>query len=137
MQLCRVGKRGPGLSWGHGDGSVFAHAVRPHVCHAIAPSDHAGIGGSSPSQNGGASAVFAHPTGSRDARAAWGRLFAAVILAALAAPQCRAAEAVAVTVENASTPTLCAETDNVYLKLASSMVRRFSVEAVHPAYAGT
>jgi hypothetical protein len=48
-----------------------------------------------------------------------------------------AADAVAVTVENASTPTLCAETDNVYLKLASSVVRRFAIEAVHPAYAGT
>jgi hypothetical protein len=42
-----------------------------------------------------------------------------------------------VTVENASTPTLCAETDNVYLKLTSSAVQRFIVEAVHPDYAGT
>jgi hypothetical protein len=60
-----------------------------------------------------------------------------MILAALAAPPCLAADAVPVTVENASTPTLCAETDNVYLKLTSSAVRRFTVEAVHPAYAGT
>jgi hypothetical protein len=62
---------------------------------------------------------------------------ACLILAAMAASPCRAADAVAVNVDNASTPTLCAETDNVYLKLASSAVRRFTVEAVHPAYAGT
>jgi hypothetical protein len=48
-----------------------------------------------------------------------------------------AADAVAVAVENASTPTLCAESDNVYLKLTSSAVRRFTIDAVHPAYAGT
>ena len=52
-------------------------------------------------------------------------------------PACAAADAVAVAIENASTPTLCAETDNVYLKLTSSAVRRFTIEAVHPAYAGT
>jgi hypothetical protein len=47
------------------------------------------------------------------------------------------ANEVAVEVVNASVPTLCAETDNVYLKLSSSAVRRFEIEAVHPAYAGT
>src|ERR1700736_5863948 len=36
-----------------------------------------------------------------------------------------AVQNLAVDVENASTPALCAETDNVYLKLASSEVRRF------------
>jgi hypothetical protein len=61
-----------------------------------------------------------------------------VLFAWLALPaQAFAADAVAVAVENASTPTLCAETDNVYLKLTSSAVRRFTVEAIHPAYAGT
>jgi hypothetical protein len=55
----------------------------------------------------------------------------------LAAPACRAADAIPVTVENAGTPTLCAETDNVYLKLTSGAVRGFTIEAVHPAYAGT
>jgi hypothetical protein len=45
-----------------------------------------------------------------------------------------AAEPLAVEVENASTPTLCAETDNVYLKLISAQVRRFTIEARHPAY---
>src|SRR5258708_2869378 len=48
-----------------------------------------------------------------------------------------AADPVAVAVENASTPTLCAETDNVYLKLTSAAVRQFTIEATHPAYAGT
>jgi hypothetical protein len=43
----------------------------------------------------------------------------------------------AVDLINASEPTLCAEKDNVYLKLQSSEARRFTIEAVHPAYAGT
>jgi len=49
----------------------------------------------------------------------------------------RAADALAVDVTNESEPTLCAEKDNVYLKLQSAEARRFTVEAVHPAYAGT
>src|SRR5260370_39660077 len=60
------------------------------------------------------------------------------VLAVLLAPACSlAAGPIAVTVENASTPTLCAETDNVYLKLTSAAVRQFTIEAAHPAYAGT
>jgi hypothetical protein len=60
------------------------------------------------------------------------------VLAALTMKVCAcAAEPIAVAIENASTPTLCAETDNVYLKLTSTAVRQFSVEAIHPAYAGT
>ena len=47
------------------------------------------------------------------------------------------ADALAVDVINASEPTLCAEKDNVYLKLQSGEARRFTVEAVHPAYIGT
>ncbi len=43
----------------------------------------------------------------------------------------------AVDVINASEPTLCAEKDNVYLKLQSAEARRFTVEAAHPAYVGT
>ena len=39
--------------------------------------------------------------------------------------------------ENASEPTLCAEKDNVDLRLAAGEVRRFAIEAVHPAYMGT
>ena len=48
-----------------------------------------------------------------------------------------AADDLAVDVQNASEPTLCAEKDNVYLKLTSPEVRRFKIEAVHPAYIGT
>src|ERR1700678_1160184 len=59
-------------------------------------------------------------------------------LAVVAAPSCAfAANSLVVEVVNASTPTLCAETDNVYLKLTSAAVRRFVIEATHPAYAGT
>ena len=48
-----------------------------------------------------------------------------------------AADDLTVGVVNASEPTLCAETDNVYLKLFSPQVRSFKIEAVHPAYVGT
>src|SRR5437899_220005 len=66
------------------------------------------------------------------------RVCSSALLAVLFAPACSfAAGAIAVPIENASTPTLCAETDNVYLKLTSSAVRRFTIEATHPAYAGT
>jgi len=40
----------------------------------------------------------------------------------------------AVEVTNASEPVLCAEKDNVTLNLASPAVRRFRIEATHPAY---
>src|SRR5262245_37356097 len=49
----------------------------------------------------------------------------------------QAADELAVDVTNESEPTLCAEKDNVYLKLQSGVARHFTVEAVHPAYAGT
>jgi hypothetical protein len=49
----------------------------------------------------------------------------------------QAAEPLAVEVVNASVPTLCAETDNVYLQFLSAAVRRFHIIAEHPAYAGT
>jgi hypothetical protein len=48
-----------------------------------------------------------------------------------------AADDPTVQVVNASEPTLCAETDNVYLKLISDEVRGLTIEAVHPAYIGT
>src|SRR5437879_7364264 len=60
----------------------------------------------------------------------------AIAFAAFAAPAL-ATDDVAVDVQNASTPTLCAETDNVYVKLTSPEVRRFTIEAVHPNYIGT
>jgi hypothetical protein len=43
----------------------------------------------------------------------------------------------AVEVTGASEPVLCAEKDNVTVNLASGEVRRFTIEAVHPAYLGT
>ncbi len=48
-----------------------------------------------------------------------------------------AAQPVAVDVTGASEPVLCAEKDNVTLDFASSDVRRFRIEAAHPAYIGT
>ena len=47
------------------------------------------------------------------------------------------AKEVAVDVTNTSEPVLCAEKDNVTVNLASRDVRRFSIEAVHPAYMGS
>jgi len=43
----------------------------------------------------------------------------------------------AVEVVNASEPVLCAEKDNVTISLAARDVRRFRIEAAHPAYIGT
>jgi hypothetical protein len=54
-----------------------------------------------------------------------------------AASWAQSTDSVTVDVVNGSEPTLCAEKDNVYLKLHSGDVRRFTVEAVHPAYIGT
>jgi membrane-bound inhibitor of C-type lysozyme len=68
---------------------------------------------------------------------AW-REGAAAALALLAVTVgAHAADQLAVDVINESEPTLCAEKDNVYLKLQSQEARRFTVEAVHPAYVGT
>ncbi|HEX2656093.1 MAG TPA: hypothetical protein VHN11_20925 [Xanthobacteraceae bacterium] len=47
------------------------------------------------------------------------------------------ADEIGVEAVNASTPTLCAETDNVTVKLMSTEVRHFIIEAEHPAYIGT
>ena len=58
-----------------------------------------------------------------------------LLLGALGAAQ--AADSLAIDVVNASEPTLCAEKDNVYLKLQSGETRRFTIEASHPAYIGT
>ena len=63
-------------------------------------------------------------------------LLAALALALLCAPRAQAQD-IAVEAVNASTPTLCAEEDNVSIKLSSAAVRRFKVEAAHPAYMGT
>ncbi|HUS95664.1 MAG TPA: hypothetical protein VMX97_02875 [Hyphomicrobiaceae bacterium] len=44
------------------------------------------------------------------------------------------AKEIGVTVKNTSEPVLCAEKDNVTLTFASKAVRKFRIEAVHPAY---
>ncbi len=66
----------------------------------------------------------------------WRELILASLLLALPSAA-QAADALAVDVTNGSEPTLCAEKDNVYLKLQSPAVRRFTIEATHPAYIGT
>ena len=70
-----------------------------------------------------------------------GRLLAAGLLAMAgvlsAAPglaQSPGTEELAVRVDNASSPVLCAEEDNVTLTFRSDKVRRFRIEAVHPVY---
>jgi hypothetical protein len=66
------------------------------------------------------------------------RAVAAIALASmLALLPAQAANDLSVEIVNESEPTLCAEKDNVYLKLVSPEVRRFTIEAVHPAYMGT
>ncbi len=47
------------------------------------------------------------------------------------------AQPVAVDVSSASEPVLCAEKDNVTLNFAAPDVRRFRIEAAHPAFIGT
>ena len=66
----------------------------------------------------------------------WRELVFACALLFCAHATTQAADALAVDVVNASEPTLCAEKDNVYLKLQSGEARRFTVEAAHPAYMG-
>ncbi len=65
-----------------------------------------------------------------------GATLAAAVWSA-ASPHAQAAKEVAVEVTNASEPVLCAEKDNVTVSLASREVRRFSIEAAHPAYMGS
>src|ERR1700752_4464281 len=60
-----------------------------------------------------------------------------IAAALMLATGARAQDDIAVDVQNTSEPTLCAEKDNVYLKLSAPDVRRFKIEAVHPAYIGT
>jgi hypothetical protein len=62
---------------------------------------------------------------------------ATVSLLALASTPLAAAEPLAVEVANASEPVLCAEKDNVTVNFTSKDVRRFRIEAAHPAYIGT
>ena len=68
---------------------------------------------------------------------AWRKGLAAGLSLLAVTVAAEAADQIAVDVINESEPTLCAEKDNVYLKLQSGQARRFTIEAVHPAYAGT
>src|SRR6476469_842044 len=65
------------------------------------------------------------------------RCVSVLAFALLFATAAFAADGLAVDVQNASEPILCAEKDNVYLKMISTDVRRFTIEAVHPNYIGT
>jgi hypothetical protein len=58
----------------------------------------------------------------------------AVVAAMLVSGSMAGAEEFAVKVENHSKPVLCAEEDNVTLSFVSPKVRKFRIEAVHPAY---
>jgi hypothetical protein len=64
------------------------------------------------------------------------RLRSVILPLALACAACPAFAAgdVAVEVKNESEPVLCAEKDNVTIKAISPEVRRFQIEAAHPAY---
>jgi hypothetical protein len=63
-------------------------------------------------------------------------LAALVMLALWAGIPAPAKAEAPVEIINASTPTRCAEEDNVYIKLQGERVRRFTIEARHPAYVG-
>jgi hypothetical protein len=58
----------------------------------------------------------------------------ALLVLACAGSPAFAAGDVAVEVKNESEPVLCAEKDNVTIKAISPEVRRFQIEAAHPAY---
>ncbi|MFG1395990.1 hypothetical protein [Roseixanthobacter pseudopolyaromaticivorans] len=65
------------------------------------------------------------------------RACAALLLIVMSATAWPAhAEPLAVKVRNESEPVLCAEKDNVALTFSSPEVRRFRIQAVHPAYLG-
>jgi len=68
---------------------------------------------------------------------AWRGAAALFTLVAMVVANSVAAQPVAVDVTGASEPVLCAEKDNVTLNFASPDVRRFRIEATHPAYIGT
>ena len=80
-----------------------------------------------------------HPEEPTVAKRRWAsrRMAAHALFVVLLGAPAVAADDLAVEVVNASEPTLCAEKDNVTLNLMSGDVRRFTVEAVHPAYMGT
>src|SRR5918994_1586417 len=64
------------------------------------------------------------------------RLFVLAILGLGCAATAATLDGLAVEVTNTSEPILCAEKDNVAINFASSEVKHFQIEAVHPAYMG-
>ena len=62
--------------------------------------------------------------------------YAAIAFALVTATSLAAADEIATEAVNHTTPTLCAESDNVDIRLSSSSVRRFRITAVHPPYIG-
>lgn len=62
------------------------------------------------------------------------RTLAVSLVLAVSASLAHATGDVAVEVKNESEPVLCAEKDNVTIKAISPQVRRFQIEAAHPAY---
>jgi hypothetical protein len=65
-----------------------------------------------------------------------GAVLSAAALWLASGPHAQQPREIAVEVTGASEPVLCAEKDNVTVKLASKDVRRFSIEATHPSYSG-
>ena len=65
-----------------------------------------------------------------------GLTLAAAALWPMAGLDAQPAKDIAVEVTGASEPVLCAEKDNITVNLTSREVRRFRIEAVHPAYMG-
>ena len=61
-------------------------------------------------------------------------LFALLVSLLPAAASSASLDGIAVEVTNASEPVLCAEKDNVTIKFTSPEVRRFRLQATHPAY---
>ncbi len=86
------------------------------------------------------SLIFAPLSSNRTALKLLALLTGSVMLlcsAPLAQAQIAEANELAVQITNKSEPELCAERDNVALEFASPEVRRFRLQAVHPAYIGT
>ncbi|TWG88490.1 hypothetical protein L602_001200000830 [Cupriavidus gilardii J11] len=61
---------------------------------------------------------------------------AAITTLSFAAPSLVRAAPLAVQVRNLTTPTTCAEEDNVSFALSAPVIQRFRVEALHPPYIG-
>jgi len=67
----------------------------------------------------------------------WAAWLAALLLGAVCPVTPLAAQTVDVDVVNASTPTRCAEEDNVYVKLQAPAIGAFRIVAEHPPYIGS